>query len=234
MSCRLLLSLACWMLCAAAPSCLVADGPLKIMAVGDSITQGGGGFSCYREYLLPMLSQSGASVQFVGPQQDATSRHCGFGGKNTAYLNRIAERVAREYPADIVLLHSGHNSFSRDKPIAGIIRATEQMLATLHEINPEVIVLVAQVIPSGKLPKYAYIPELNEEIARSVDRMRERGIDVYLVNQAAGFDWTTDTVADRVHPNSSGAKKMAQRWLQTLQPLLARTHATAPGETEGN
>ena len=50
--------------------------------------------------------------------------------------------------------------------MAGIVAATEAMIRSVREANPKVVVLVAQVIPSGKLPKYAYIPELNEALAK--------------------------------------------------------------------
>ena len=35
------------------------------------------------------------------------------------------------------------------------------------------------------------------------------------------LDWRTDTVKDKVHPSPSGAKKMADRWLKALEPLLS-------------
>ena len=81
-------------------------------------------------------------------------------------------------------------------------------------------ILLAQVIPSGKLPKYSYIPELNEELGKSAVRMNAKGIRVILVNLAMDFDWKSDTVEDKVHPNESGARKMAERWMSALKPVL--------------
>ena len=195
---------------------------VTIMAVGDSITQGGKSFHCYREFLIPMLSDGENDVRFVGPNQDQHSAHCGYGGKNTQFLNSIIKGVYAKYPADIVLLHSGHNSFSKDKPVPKIIEATEQMIETIHALNPDVTILLAQVIPSGKLPKYSYISELNQDLAKSADRMKTKGIQTVLVDQATGFDWTLDTIADKVHPNESGARKMAAKWAQALAPVLKR------------
>ncbi|MEO8497457.1 MAG: GDSL-type esterase/lipase family protein, partial [Planctomycetota bacterium] len=160
---------------------LRADEEVTIMAVGDSISQGGSSFRCYREFLIPMLSKGDAKVRFVGPNQDQFSAHCGYGGKSTSFLNGIISEVYSKHPADIVLLHSGHNSFSQDKPVPGIIKATEQMVETIHALNPDVTILLAQVIPSGKRPKYSYIPELNEELGKSADRMKAKGIRVVLV-----------------------------------------------------
>jgi lysophospholipase L1-like esterase len=99
------------------------------------------------------------------------------------------------------------------------------MIDNIREINPDVIVLLAQVIPSGKLPKYSYIPELNQELSSLFGRLNKQWQSIILVNQAEGFHWKTDTVNDKVHPNASGAKKMAEKWIDALLPLLEKKDA---------
>ena len=196
-----------------------------ILAIGDSITQGGKTFICYRQVLIPELRKRNIGFTFIGPNQDAVSAHAGYGGKNTRYLLSITKDVYSRYPADIVMIHSGHNSFSKDKPVPGIIHDTEAMIDNIREINPDVIVLLAQVIPSGKLPKYSYIPELNQELSSLFGRLNKLWQSIILVNQAEGFHWKTDTVNDKVHPNASGAKKMAEKWIDALLPLLEKKDA---------
>ena len=196
-----------------------------ILAIGDSITQGGKTFICYRQVLIPELRKRNIGFTFIGPNQDAVSAHAGYGGKNTRYLLSISKDVYSRYPADIVMIHSGHNSFSKDRPVLGIIRDTEAMIDNIREINPDVIVLLAQVIPSGKLPKYSYIPELNQELSSLFGRLNKLWQSIILVNQAEGFHWKTDTVHDKVHPNASGAKKMAEKWIDALLPLLEKKDA---------
>jgi type 1 glutamine amidotransferase/lysophospholipase L1-like esterase len=186
-------------------------GPPTILAFGDSITQRG-----YRHALFPKLKATGAPFTFIGPLSDATSRHAGYGGRNTAHLRSIAQRIYQQHPADIVLLHSGHNSFAKDKPVAGIVRDTEAIIALIRDINPKAVILLAQVIHAGKLPKYSYIPALNLALAESAKSLE----GVVLVDQAAGFDWRTDTEPDKVHPNATGAEKIAATWLGALLPIL--------------
>ncbi|MDT8390067.1 MAG: GDSL-type esterase/lipase family protein [Lentisphaeria bacterium] len=204
-----------------------AEEATTILALGDSITQGGANFVCYRDVLVPALREKNLAVEFIGPHKDATSAHAGYGGKNTAYLLSVAQEIYSEYPADIVMIHSGHNSFSEDKPVPGIVRDTEAIIGTIRTINPEAKILLAQVIPAGKLPKYSYIPELNQALASLANRMAKNGVDITLVDQADGFDWRTDTVDDTVHPNAAGAKKMAQKWLAALLPTLGHTKVAA-------
>lgn len=216
------------MICLCAISSSLGAREMTILAFGDSITQGGKSFACYRQTLIPELRRRGVAVRFIGPQQDSISSHAGYGGKNTKYLLSISKKVYQEYPADIVLIHSGHNSFNKDKPIPEIIMDTESIIENFRYINPKVIILLAQVIPSGKLPKYSYIPELNRELLALAARMAARGYNVIPVNQADGFDWKNDTIEDNVHPNASGAKKMADKWLDALIPLLNRKMQLLP------
>lgn len=208
------------MICLCAIGSSLSANEMTILAFGDSITQGGKFFACYRQTLIPELRRRGVAVRFIGPQKDSISSHAGYGGKNTKYLLSISKTVYQEYPADIVLIHSGHNSFNKDKPIPEIIRDTESIIENFRSVNPKAIILLAQVIPSGKLPKYSYIPELNSELSALATRMAAKGYKVILVNQAEGFDWKNDTIEDQVHPNASGAKKMADKWLDALLPLL--------------
>jgi lysophospholipase L1-like esterase len=207
----------------AAASTLLA-GPIRIMAVGDSITAGADFFSCYRPLLRDRLRAAGYAVTFVGTQFSGLPGdplpHEGYGGRNTEYLAEVVPGHFRSHPADIVLLHSGHNHSVEEQPVPGIVAATERLIAAFRAVNPRVTVLLAQVIPAGKLPKYAYLPELNAalaDLAARLDRPEQR---VILVDQADGFDWRTDTVADCVHPNARGAEKIAAAWLAALRPLL--------------
>lgn len=203
---------------------LAGEAP-TVLAFGDSITEGGKSFVCYRQVLVPELRKKNIAFEFIGPNNDATSAHAGYGGKNTAYLLSISKKTYSEYPADIVMIHSGHNSFSKDKPVPGIVRDTESIIRNIRELNPDVIILLAQVIPSGKLPKYSYIPELNNGLESLAKRLQAEGVHIKLVNQADGFDWKTDTVPDKVHPNAAGAKKMAEKWMSALLALTRERNA---------
>jgi lysophospholipase L1-like esterase len=135
----------------------------------------------------------------------------------------LSEHVPARFAADpaaVILLHAGHNHFSEERPVPGIIAATERLIRAFRSANPRVAVLLAQVIPSGKLPKYDYIPELNLALAELATRLNSAAQPVILVNQAEGFDWRTDTIDDHVHPNAAGAEKMATRWFDALRRVL--------------
>lgn len=217
--------------CAALPTAVFATDaaprpsrPVRIMAVGDSITEGADFFSNYRVPLWEKLSAAGYAVEFVGtrtsPSRVGPLAHEGYGGRNTEQLAALVPEHFAAHPADIVLLHSGHNHTVEEQPVPGIIAATERLIAAFRGVNPRVTVLLAQVIPAGKLPKYAYLPELNRALAQLASRLDSPAQRVVLVDQATGFNWKTDTVADKVHPNAAGAGKMAAAWFAALEKIL--------------
>jgi acetyl esterase len=198
--------------------------PVRLMAVGDSITAGADFFTSYRFPLWEKLFGAGYLVEFTGSQSSDTRigplAHEGYGGKNTEWLAATVPANFRAHPADIVLLHSGHNHSVEEHPVPGIVAATGKLIAGFREANPHVTVLLAQVIPAGKLPKYSYLPELNAALAELAARLDRPGQRVLPVDQSAGFDWKTDTVEDHVHPNAQGAEKMAQAWFEALRKIL--------------
>jgi lysophospholipase L1-like esterase len=208
----------------------------RIMAVGDSITEGGKTFVSYRPVLAAKLRTAGYAVEFVGSRSSDTAfgplRHEGYGGKNVEFLAATVPAHFAATPAEVVLLHAGHNHTVEDHPVPGMVVATERLISGLRAVNPHVVVLLAQVIPSGKLPKYAYLPDLNVALAQLAVKLSTPSQPVILVDQATGFDWATDTIDDHVHPNAAGAEKIAARWFAVLTQLpgspLARSTDSRP------
>lgn len=194
---------------------------MTIMGLGDSITEGGDFFTSYLQPLWKKLRDAGLIVEFVGPRECKSPGeklyHCAFSGKTIEYLDEKIENIYRSYPADVVLLHAGHNHFVEEKPIKGMIASYQHVIQTIMKNNPDAKILLAKVIPSGKLPKYSYIPQLNEEIERLVKGINNG--NVVVVDQEKGFDWSTMTVKDRVHPNEKGADHMASVWFEAIQKL---------------
>ena len=196
----------------------------RVMPVGDSITEGGSSFSNWRYPLWEKLRTAGYHIEYVGsrksPSRIGDLAHEGYGGKNSAFLAATVPANFKKHPADIVLLHAGHNQFADRKPVPGMLKDTEALIDAFRRTNPSVIVLLAQPIPSSKLPKYSYIPELHRglaALAKRLDRPRSR---IVLVPQGDGFDPVKDTVADGVHPNASGAAKMTARWFEALVKVM--------------
>ena len=135
-----------------------------ILCIGDSITAGGKTFKVYRYPLYKKMKNAGLKFKFVGSlkktENNVELRYNAYGGKNTAYLRDNIQKIYKASPADFVLIHSGHNSFAKDKPVNHILDCTKDMIDEIRKQNPKVVIMIAAVIPAGKLPKYSYIPNL--------------------------------------------------------------------------
>jgi acetyl esterase len=201
-----------------------AQQSYRVMPVGDSITEGGSSFSNWRYPLWEKVHSAGYLMEYVGsrksPSRIGDLFHEGYGGRDSAFLARTVPVSFKNHPADIVLLHAGHNHFADRKPVPGILRDTQSMIESFRRVNPKVVVLLAQPITSGKLPKYSYIPGLNASLAGLAKRLDHPSSRVIIVPHADGFDPANDTVADKVHPNRNGAEKMANRWFEAMVKVM--------------
>lgn len=198
--------------------------PIRILAVGDSITQGGKTFVTYRLPLDVKLRAAGLRYEFVGSQQSEGPHgplwHEGYGGKNAEFLAGIMPQKLKQARPDVILLHCGHNHSAEEKPVPGIIAAERAIIEAARKQNPKVVILLALVIPSGKLPKYAYIPELNQAEVLLARELHRPDAPVMIVDQFTGFDPQKDTILDKVHPNAQGAEKMATKWFTALKGVV--------------
>lgn len=216
---------------AAAPSPSWAAG-FSICAVGDSITQGGSSFTAHRVALESVFAANNWSVEWKGTQSNSSwgsSQPCeGYSGNNAAQIAANYVSHAVSVSADVLLLHAGHNYnvdpdtstpayMPEEDIVAAATNAHAQIIAAARAQNPDVIVLYAKVITSGKLPKYSYIPALNTAIGDLAAELNTAASPVVAVDMADGWDYATDCVSDMVHPNSTGANKMAAKWFAALE-----------------
>lgn len=191
---------------------------LEILGLGDSITEGGPGFFSYLFTLDSLLKQSGYHPHFIGPrtsvQSGDTLRHAAFSGMTAEFIAKKIDSIYRAYPAKLVLLHSGHNHFAEEKPVAGILNAHRTIITAIKKINPSAKVFVAGVVTAGKLPKYEYIPALDEALRNMVDSLKDPSV-VY-VDQRNNWNWSIHAISDKVHPNREGARIIAENWFRAL------------------
>ena len=211
----------------------------SVCAVGDSITEGGAKFVAHRVALEREFAALGWNVEWKGSHVKAdsgSSNLCeGFSGKNAEYIATQYETDATSIAADVLLLHAGHNYNGGDPnltpsvmPVEDIVasatNAHARIIAAARAQNPEVVVLYAKVISSGgnREQKYAYITNgLNQVIGMLGAQLNTPASPVVVVDMADGWNYATDCVSDCVHPNASGAAKMAAKWMAAFTALAA-------------
>jgi lysophospholipase L1-like esterase len=207
----------------------VPADPVRIMPLGDSIT---GSPGCWRALLWNQLQSGGhTDVDFVGTQSPQgcgvpyDANHEGHGGAlvtTVADQNQLPPWLAASDP-DVVLMHFGTNDVWSNRPTATILAAYGKLVGQMRAQNPDMTVLVAQIIPmnpSGCGECGARVQALNAAIpgwAASVSTARS---PVVVVDQWTGFATSTDTY-DGVHPNANGDRKMAAGWYPALVGALS-------------
>ena len=211
---------------AGAVSAQPAD-PVRIMPLGDSITQGQVRYGSYRRALWLLLEQSGYRVDFVGSEQrqrgggpradDYDPDHEGhWGWSLDQILPRLPEWLAQARP-DVVLLHLGTNDILRNQPLDETVSEWLSVLRVLHTSNPDVRVLAARLIPVGGMEKE--IVRLNEAMAAAWSNQPIPGLDLRWVDQFTDFIPAEDAWDD-IHPNHQGERKIATRWMDVLRTVL--------------
>lgn len=216
----------------------IAQDSVNILPLGDSITQADKNHDSYRRSLWHMLRNAGYKIDFVGsltrnhnggpPSPDFDLDHEGHWGwradeiiNGRIFQGKLAKWL-QEYTPDIVLIHLGSNDVFQGQSVLSTVEELDQIISILRRDNPRVKVLIAKLIPVTEQKINNRINALNDAIPRislENDSPESRVIVVDLNNN---FDAHRDTY-DGVHPNSKGEQKMAQQWLDSLQPLISPT-----------
>lgn len=203
-------------------------GQVRVMPLGDSITEAETGYASYRYWMWHELIKAGYEIDLVGSMTgvyngpplypDFDQNHEGhWGWRADEVLGQLAVWATTAQP-EVVLLHLGHNDLWQGQTVASTVDDLTSIIGVLRAANSNVIILIAQVIPStvGALSE---IPVLNAEIAVLAAAVTTGESPVIVVDQWTDFDAAVDTY-DGVHPNQSGEEKMAARWFDSLDDIL--------------
>ncbi|MDW3649647.1 MAG: GDSL-type esterase/lipase family protein [Bacteroidia bacterium] len=206
----------------------------KILLIGDSITEAWGESTpqrpTWRRNLDLLLTADGISFDFIGNKtnkfnnkvptnNDYDWNHEAYWGQKVSYFlanGRMNAWINQPgYDFDIVLMHLGTNNAFDGDPVANTIADLGTLIDLLRTDNPNVTILIAQVIPSSSASRNANIMLLNAEIPVLAANKTNANSEVIVVDQFTGFDPNTDNY-DGTHPDDSGVVKMAQKWYDAL------------------
>ncbi|MGB6297254.1 MAG: tandem-95 repeat protein [Rivularia sp. (in: cyanobacteria)] len=206
---------------------------IKIMTLGDSITQAENGQNSYRKALWEKLTASGYDVDFVGSENRNKDNnnfedsnfdpdHEGhWGWRIDEIINgRGGEGKLSDwltgYTPDVALIHLGSNDAIQSNSAISSVEELKQVIDILRQDNENVTIFLSQLIPSSNGGFNDRIQQLNSLIPGIVTDKNQANSPVILVDQNSGFNPNTDTY-DGVHPDNSGEAKMAQKWFDALK-----------------
>lgn len=224
----ILLLLALGVTLAPAAAAAPAVSPLRIMPLGDSIT---GSPGCWRAALWNRLRSAGHSnIDFVGTlsqqgcPQAFDGDNEGHGGElvtNVANQNLLPARLSATRP-DIVIMHFGTNDVWSSIAPDRILTAYTKLVTQMRASNPNMKILVAQIIPMNPTNCTGCarrVVDLNARIPGWTRATSTSRSPVTVVDQWTGFNTSGDTY-DGVRPSASGNTKIAARWYPALAALL--------------
>jgi lysophospholipase L1-like esterase len=203
-----------------------SGAPVKIMCIGDSITQADANHASWRRLLWHRLTDADYDVDFVGsltlnhngaenPQPDFDLDHEGRWGWKIDQVLNVIDTPLSLYRPDMVLVHLGSNDMFKGDLVANAIQELSQLIDKIRQANPKAIILIAQVIPTNRSDRNERIVEFNSALPDLIGQKKNSQSPVIIVDQYEGFDGKTDTY-DGVHPDESGEDKMAVKWFDAL------------------
>jgi lysophospholipase L1-like esterase len=211
--------------------------PLRIMPIGDSITEGGDGTGGFRRPLFDKLTAAWGMPNFVGSRNMRQSDPAEFvehdedgysayrieqitSGKGFWHAPPIEDRLKAWDPA-IVTIHAGTNDAQQAYRYAGVIGRLDDMVSRIVAFNPEIHIFLAQIIPANPPASETtqmYIQGLNAQIPALVERHRALGHRVYLVDLYTPM--LDHPNPDGIHPDAAGYAVMADVWFQAIMAAL--------------
>lgn len=192
-----------------------AAAPVRVMPLGDSITQGGS-IGGYRLDLGTKLRAAGRTVDFVGSLADGPGsmpdrNHEGHPGWTIAQIDAIVANRLSTYTPRTILLHIGTNDMYGSDP-GGAPRRLSALVDKITAQAPGAEVFVATIIPIRFAD--ATVRNYNAAIVPMLRAKAAAGKRVHVVDMYPAVP--ISDLPDGIHPNATGYSKMATVWFNAL------------------
>ncbi|GAA3218908.1 ricin-type beta-trefoil lectin domain protein [Dactylosporangium siamense] len=210
----------------AAPAAQAAEsnGGIRVLPLGDSITDGGtANPGAYRTELWRRLTAGGYTVDFVGSRANGPAElgdhdHEGHPGYRIDQIQAgIAGWVQATNP-QTVLLHLGTNDIGQNWDLPNAPARLFQLVDTIIQLAPAAEIFVASVAPVAFADREARTQTYNAAIPGLVQQRAAAGKHVHFVEMHAALT-TADLTADGVHPTAAGSAKMGATWHAALRTV---------------
>ncbi len=235
-----------------------AADKIKIMPIGDSITNGDGETGGYRKYLDYALKQKGVSFDMVGPNKDMNasfsyngqsvqydSDHAGFSGyqikevpdwgksqgnKGSLYNELKNNDAIKKYQPDIILLIIGTNDMTAN-------RSMSDCSSHLHDLIDYMLTDLPSdgMIFIGSIPEFTMYGGTPEKVANYNSTVRQvasdyskSGKNVQFADIHGCLNGMSDIGSDNLHPSGKGYEKMGKFWAETIEDYLGGAASETP------
>jgi hypothetical protein len=194
---------------------------VKVMPLGDSITQVGGTNMGFKGYLLDKLLAARTRVDYVGsqvasgPSQLRDRQHEGHSGwQNSNFQPTVGGFVAK-YGPDVIVLHIGTNDIRSNVDADTAITRLRDVLARIYAAKSNTHVVLAKIVRMN-IGRDAVWQRYNSQVPGVVRELQAQGRRISLADLSASL--TRADLPDGVHPTDLGHRKMANAF---YRPVLA-------------
>ena len=233
--------------CAALVPELKAQGTVRVMPLGDSITYGMGAGQAkipggYRDPLAQLYAAGTTPFLFVGSDSGNTTPYLvstsqqnneGHTGFRIDQIQTNLNAWQSSANPDVVLLHLGTNDILHNfnlgtgvgNDTSTAVARLSTLISTLYTNNPSLKIVLSTLIPIQDA-RDLYVKNFNAALASTVvPNFTGQGRRIVLVDNYANFvlpdsNWDTSKFADYAHPNATGYSAMANTWATFPLPMV--------------
>ncbi len=196
-----------------------SNGGVRVMPLGDSITEGTQVPGGYRIGLWQRFGNGRYTVDFVGSQFNGPASlgdhdHEGHPGWRIDQIDASVVGWLTTFQPHSVLLHIGTNDVLQNFNLAGAPNRLSTLLDHITNTVPNAEVFVAQIIPLANSSQESAVRTFNAAIPGIVQSKVSAGKHVHLVDMHSAL--TTADLTDGIHPTATGYDKMAAVWYSAL------------------
>ncbi|MEV8504983.1 ricin-type beta-trefoil lectin domain protein [Actinoplanes sp. NPDC051475] len=201
----------------AAPARAESNGGVRVMPLGDSITDGYNVPGGYRIKLWQQMAADARTVDFVGsgfngPAALGDHDHEGHSGWKIRDIDASIDGWLRTSAPRTVLLHIGTNDINGNDDVANAPARLSALIDRIRNLAPVAEVFVATITPIADPAGEQRVRTFNAAVPGIV---AQKGARTHLVDLHAAL--TTADLADGLHPNAGGYDKMAVAWYAALK-----------------
>ncbi|WP_052851077.1 GDSL-type esterase/lipase family protein [Streptomyces avicenniae] len=213
----------------------VAPTPLRLMPLGDSITYGSGSSTGdgYRAPLWNALAADGHAPDFVGGVRSGSmpdADHEGHSGWRISQIASLADASLATHRPNVVTLKIGTNDLNRNDDVPNAPARLSALIDQIVTAAPDATVLVASLVVSTSPTLETHRAAFNRQIPGIVAAKQAAGHHVRHVDMSA---LTGADLADSLHPNDSGYRKMADAFRAGIHAAEADGWLRPPSPLDG-
>jgi lysophospholipase L1-like esterase len=200
-----------------------AGAPVRVIPLGDSITDGYNVPGGYRIKLWQDLVANQYEVDLVGSQSNGPAslgdkNHEGRSGWRIEQIHSNVEGWLSQHQPQLVLLLIGTNDMLQNYQVAQAPQRLSALIDTIVSEAPQSRIILGTIPPASHAATNDRIVQYNSALRGIVVEKATQGVAITLVDMYEAM--TVGDLADGVHPNLIGYNKLADRWYAEVVKYL--------------